>query len=96
MATVFADTSESVKHRRKQMVDPFEIFGLDAEGQYDWIATAPSFADATKLMCKHAANFESIHSVHCFSTNFDTRLTFHKTTGNGPDGLIVERQHLLV
>jgi hypothetical protein len=38
------------------MIDPFEIFALDAEEQYDWIATAPSFADATKLMCEHAAN----------------------------------------
>jgi hypothetical protein len=38
------------------MTRPFEIFALDAERQYDWIATAPGFADATKLMCKHAAS----------------------------------------
>jgi hypothetical protein len=54
--------------RGKQMIDPFEIFALAAEDQYDWIASAPSLADAKKLMCEHAASNSGTFFVYSHRT----------------------------
>lgn len=51
-----------------QMLDAFEIFALEAEDQYDWIASTLSFADATKLMCEHAAKKSSTFFVYSHRT----------------------------
>jgi hypothetical protein len=50
------------------MIDLFEIFALDAEGQHNWIATTPSSADATNLMRKHAANNSGTFFVYSHRT----------------------------
>lgn len=50
------------------MIDPLDIFALDGEGKYVWIDTAHSFLDASKAMCKHAANNACTFFVYAHKT----------------------------
>lgn len=60
-------------------MDPLEIFALDAEGKYDWIESAQSFVDASKLMCKYAANNSGTFFVYSHRTGVRT---YYKVANN--------------